>query len=136
MRTGIIYTAHNRYSYSDAAQVITISSLANDIELRLWLYASSGEAVTLGLPEIPKERTFGVAYLANDVQYVILLDRFGNWIDTLLWQRNNAQKWQLHTFDLSNYSGSTIRVQFGTYNNGAGGVTAMYVDDASLQVCR
>jgi hypothetical protein len=78
---------------------------------------------------------FGKEALASDVQYVLVLDQFDNWIDTLLWQRSDAQVWKLHTFDLSQYSGQSIKIQFGTFNDGLGGVTAMYVDDVSLQMC-
>jgi len=31
--------------------------------------------------------------------------------------------------------GKTIKIQFGTYNDGLGGVSSMYVDDVSLQMC-
>jgi hypothetical protein len=73
--------------------------------------------------------------MASDVQYVLILDHYGNWIDTLLWQRSDAQSWRHHTFDLDDYAGDTIRIQFGTYNTGWGGVTSMYVDDVFLEVC-
>ena len=40
-----------------------------------------------------------------------------------------------HQFDLLGYAGQTIKLQFGVYNNGGGGVTGMYLDDASLELC-
>jgi hypothetical protein len=135
MRTGIIYTAHNRFSYSDASQVVTIPGSVDDVLLRMWIYPLSEERVTLALPAIPQSTTFGKEALSSDVQYVIILDRFDNWIDTLLWQRSDSRAWKLHTFELSRYRGETIKIQFGTYNDGAGGVSAMYVDDVSLQMC-
>jgi hypothetical protein len=135
MRTGIIHTAHNRYSYSDARQVVTIPASADEALLRLWLYPLSEESASLALPTIPQMAVFGTQALSGDVQYVIVLDRFGNWIDTLLWDRSDDQDWSLHTFDLSNYAGESIKIQFGTYNDGLGGVSAMYVDEASLQIC-
>lgn len=135
MRTGIVYTAHNRFSYSDASQVVTIPASSDDVLLRMWIYPVSEEITTLALPPIPQSTIFGKEALAGDVQYVIVLDRFDFWIDTLLWQRSDAQVWKLHTFDLSKYSGETIKIQFGTYNDGLGGVSSMYVDDVSLQMC-
>jgi len=33
-------------------------------------------------------------------------------------------------------AGQTVKLCFGVYNNGCGGVTAMYVDDVSLETCR
>jgi len=117
MRTGIIYTAHNRFSYSDAYQVSPIKGLATSATLGMWVYPISERAVD------------------RDVQYVLVLDRYGNWIDTLLWQRSNSQVWTYYTWDLMRYAGTTIRVQFGVYNDGLGDVTTMYVDDVTLQVC-
>jgi hypothetical protein len=117
MRTGIIFTAHNRYSYSDAYQTASISSSASSATLGMWLFPISERATD------------------NDLQYVLVLDRYGNWIDTLFWQRSNSQTWTYRTFNLNRYRGMTVRIQFGVYNDGLGDVTTMYVDDASLQVC-
>jgi hypothetical protein len=135
MRTGIIFSIHNRFSYSDAGQVVTIPDSKDDVTLRMWIYPLSEESVSLALPAIPQTTVFGKEALASDVQYVLVLDQFDNWIDTLLWQRSDSQTWKLYTFDVSQYSGETIKIQFGTFNDGFGGVTAMYVDDASLQMC-
>ncbi len=135
MRTGIINALDNRYSYSDAAQYVTIPSSAASATLSLWVYASSSEWNTLSLPSITLGKAFGEEALASDVQYVLILDQNNIWIDTLIWQRSNAQQWVQYTFDLKKYAGRTIRLQFGTYNDGGGGITAMYVDDVVLNVC-
>ena len=117
MRNGIIYTRHNRFSYSDAYQTASISSGASSATLGMWLFPIS-------------ERTSD-----NDLQYILVLDSYGNWIDTLLWQRSNSQTWTFHQFNLNRFRGMTVRIQFGVYNDGLGDVTTLYVDDASLQVC-
>jgi bacillopeptidase F (M6 metalloprotease family) len=52
-----------------------------------------------------------------------------------LWTRSNAQTWTNYQFDVSKWAGMTIRLQFGVYNDGYNGVTAMYVDDTTMQVC-
>jgi len=117
MRAGIIYTRHNRYSYSDAYQSAHIRSGATSARLSMWVYPIS-------------ERSSD-----RDIQYILILDRYGNWIDTLLWQRSNTQTWTNHQFDLNRFRGTTVRIQFGVYNDGLGDVTSMYVDDVSLQVC-
>jgi hypothetical protein len=36
---------------------------------------------------------------------------------------------------LAGYTGKTIWLYFGTTNDGLDGVTAMFVDDVSLQAC-
>jgi hypothetical protein len=73
--------------------------------------------------------------LAGDVQYILILNQYGYWIDTLYWDRSDEGGWVYHEFDLSAYAGWVISVQFGTYNDGYNGVTAMYVDDATLGIC-
>jgi hypothetical protein len=117
MRNGIIRTKHNRYSYSDAYQMVGIPDNAGDATLSMYIYPIS-EAAT-----------------DQDVQYVLVLDRYGNWIGTLLWGRSDQEVWTYNTFNMNRYKGTTIRLQFGVYNNGLNDTTAMYVDDVSLQAC-
>ena len=117
MRNGIIRTRHNRYSYSDAYQMVGIPDTAGDATLSMFIYPIS-EAAT-----------------DQDVQYVLVLDRYGNWIGTLLWGRSDQEIWTYNEFDMNPYRGTTIRLQFGVYNNGLNDTTAMYVDDVSLQAC-
>ncbi len=136
MRTGIVYSPHNRFSYSDAGQQVTIPSGNTTAVLGLWEYSTSGETSLQALPSPePTGKPFSVQAVGNDLQYVLILDIYGNWIDTLLWQRSNAQLWTFHQYDVSNYIGTTIKIQFGTYNDGLNGITSMYVDDVSLQAC-
>jgi hypothetical protein len=121
MRTGITAAAHNRYSYSDARQLVSIPHNATSALLSMYYYPKSGEAMNMALADRPTSTLFGTEALASDVQY--------------LWIRSDSQIWKYKEFDLSNYAGETIAVQFGTYNDGYGGVTSMYVDDVSLKVC-
>lgn len=138
MRTGILKLLDNIYSYSDAQQLVSIPANANSVTLRIWLYPISGEAANAPVPSIPDPKSFkfGLEPLTNDVQYILILDQYGNWIDTLYWQRRNDTKWLYYQFDLLKYAGYTIYIHFGTYNDGYGGVTTMFVDDAELEVCR
>lgn len=39
------------------------------------------------------------------------------------------------TLDVARYAGRSIRFQFGTYNNGTGGISRTFVDDAGLSFC-
>jgi hypothetical protein len=135
MRNGIVNSSHNRYSYSDAYQVSTLALGSSSATLNMWIYPISGEALAQESAQAPGSELHAGAASGNDIQYVLLLDKWGNWIDTLWWQRVNNQTWGLHTFDISRYAGSTIRLQFGVYNDGWNGVTAMYVDDVTLQDC-
>jgi hypothetical protein len=74
--------------------------------------------------------------MPGDVQYMLIMDYNYNIIRTPIWQLSNNQTWgsQLQ-FDLSNYASWTILLQWGTYNDGYNGITAMYVDDVTLQAC-
>jgi hypothetical protein len=135
MRTGILYAAHNRFSYSDAYQSTSIPLASSSATLGMYLNQRTSESTNLALMERPTSALSSDQVLSGDVQYVLILDGYGNWIDTLLWQRKNTQTWNYHQFNLDRYSGSYVRVQFGTYNDGWGGVTSMYVDDASFLVC-
>lgn len=134
MRTGILDWYFNRYSYSDFRQTVTIPSGSGNATLRFYAYPISGE-VYANTPE-SKSPTAGPAEaMAGDVQYLLVLDRWGNWIDTLVWMRSNQQYWRYFTFNLNRYIGQTIMLQWGAFNNGYSGVTSMYVDDVSLQAC-
>ena len=135
MRTGIEYLGHNRFSYSDAYQVAAIPDTSTSADLEMYIYPVSGEPTTLALAEQPTADLLSSQASGGDVQYVLLLDWYGNWIDTFLWQRKDTQAWGYHKYDLSGYIGDTVRVQFGTYNDGWGGITTMYVDDTTLQAC-
>jgi len=136
MRVGIVEPADNRMSYSSARQTVTIPTDTVSVTLRFWLYPVSGEpSADLALPAHPLAATIQEAALASDRQYVIVLDEYGQWINTLVWQRTNDQQWTFHEFDLKQYAGRTIKLQFGAYNDGWSGVTGMYVDDVSLEIC-
>jgi hypothetical protein len=57
-------------------------------------------------------------------------------IDWLLVERTHNPSWRQFSVDVSRYAGQTVRLQFGTYNNGRGGISRTFVDNASLQACR
>ena len=78
----------------------------------------------------------GAAAVDGDRQYVILTNENNKVITSLLWARSNAQQWQESTFDLTPYLGRQLRVHIGVYNDGVGGVTAMYADDVAAQFCK
>ncbi len=137
MRTGIVNPADNTFSYSDFRQTVTVPSWAHHVTLSTWLFFTSGEAMGLSQPEqiTATGRPFSETTLSDDLQYLLILDSNQNWIGTLVWQRSNSQIWTNMTFDLSAYAGKQIMLQWGTFNNGTSGITAMYVDDVTLQAC-
>jgi hypothetical protein len=136
MRTGITSPASNTYSYSDAGQQVTIpSSNLGSVTLSLWVYPQTSDTMKGTLPPTRQGARFSYEPMAGDVQYLLILDENDVWIDTLLWERSNDRSWNHYTFNLKPYHGQSIKLQFGTYNDGYGGITAMYVDDFTLTVC-
>jgi hypothetical protein len=139
VRTGIVNSADNRYSYSSARQLVSIPYNAYRADLKLYLYPISGESPLNQVAEMPEYMLvspFGQAPLADDLQYVLILNQSNQVLETLLWQRSNTQAWTLAEFSLLGYAGYSIKIQVGTYNDGYGGITAMYVDDVSLEICK
>ena len=136
MRLGIVAPLDNRYSYSDVNQQVAIPSSATSVTLRFYAYPASDDAggVPTPYPRMMSDSEVR-AYLPYDVQYLLLLDKYDNWIDTIMWHCADDQTWVYHQYDLSAYAGQTIKLQFGAYNTGSGGITSMYLDEVSLQVC-
>lgn len=96
LRTGIINTADNRYSYSSGRQAFTIPSTAYKARLKLYIYPISGETslnYNLWIPRTPLFSDFSDAPLANDLQYVMVLNQNNQVLETILWQRSNTQIW-------------------------------------------
>jgi hypothetical protein len=137
MRTGILDPDLNVLSYSSARQKVKISNDADSALLSLWVYPASGETTfTLAGPELTIGEPFGTEAFSQDFQYILVLDKHGNLLETLDNTLSNSRIWTHKSFDLSHYIGSgEIMIQFGTFNNGYGGVSSMYGDDVTLQVC-
>ena len=144
-RTGI-YGTPDLYSYSSGYQDVLIPAGASGATLSLWWYPISAEgpmAVAAGgapdpaLIQAVASGTLPTGVLAGDVQYVVVADQNGNILQTLLWTRSNAQAWQTASFAVSPaLMGLTVRVQFGTYNDGNGLSSSMFIDDVALSTCQ
>jgi hypothetical protein len=136
MRVGIVQSGDNIDSYSSARQLITVPADASSANLRFWLYSLSDESVTgavLSSGSLPS--SMEEAASSGDAQFVLILDEQNDWIDTLLWQRQDDQDWAPYEHSLIDHAGQTVKLHFGVYNDGVGGVTGMYVDDVSLEIC-
>jgi hypothetical protein len=135
MRTGIIDPTVNKYSYSDFRQGVTIPYNATSATLRFWIYPSSGEPTPLTVKKPEVGMNFNDIDLSVDVQYLVILDPYYNILEAMLWQRENTQTWTLVERNLMAYRGRTIYLQYGTFNNGFSGITSMFVDDVSVEIC-
>ncbi len=113
-RLGIV-REENKYAYSSMNQDVSAPPLPTNGSLIL-----SWRAYLLSQP-----------LDTNDLQYVQIRDDAG--LHTI-WsgKRNEAPDWLICSYDLSAYAGQNLTLYFGVKNDGAGGVTAMYIDDVSL----
>jgi hypothetical protein len=108
--------------------------------LSFYTYGVSGSgAMALETAVFPQKFAATTAEPAGaaggDAQYALILDPGdGAILETLFWEQTNSQMWQSRTFDLSAYAGQTIRLHFGTFNDGSGGHTGLIVDNVSLLV--
>ena len=135
MLTGIIDPNDNKFSYSSTNQKVTIPAGIVSAPFSFWLYQTSSEPINQDLPDDALGMTEADAASSGDAQLVLILDDQGNEIKRLLLVRENNQAWKRYNFDLTQFAGKTIRIYFGSYNNGLDGVTGMYVDDVSLTTC-
>ena len=148
LRAGVD-TLPDRYSYSDAYQIVTIPPDATVVTLSGWWYPRSAQgpltasSATIAdqAPEADVLQAFVEGRLAQGVlaggdrQYVLLLDSAGKILTNLLWTRSDTRAWQPLSIDLTAYRGRKVQVRFGAYNDGNGQSTVMYVDDVTLLAC-
>lgn len=134
MRLGVVEESEQTYSYSPARQAVTIPANALSATVGFWVYPISGEAKALAAPPHPLAPSIQEATLASDAQYLLVLNPYNTWIDTLWFECRDDQEWVYMAYDLMPFAGRTIKLHFGVYNNGVAGVTGMYLDDVSVLV--
>ena len=140
MRTGIDPPGDypNIYSYSSARQGVKLSNDATSLELSMWVYPISGETtLNLAMPELTIGEPVDIQSFTGDFQYILVLDKYNNLLESLDIDLSNSKTWTHKSFDLSDYIGeySEIKIHFGTFNNGYGGKSAMYADDVTMEQC-
>lgn len=116
---------------------IQYSKRARHVFILVVLFITLGVLISAGgemtaQPSLPGPTPSGVAerlwYLDADIS-------LGNELARLVVSRLNEKSWKQESHDLTSFAGQTIVIYFGSNNNGQGGVTGMYVDDVSLEVC-
>lgn len=116
MRLGIAAAA-NRASYSSIQQQVHLPAGASHITLRFHAYTVS-------------ETSFA------DEQLLALLDPASGSVLATPWRSRAAGRaWKEEVVELTAYRGRTVLLYFNVRNDAAGGRTAMYLDDVSLQAC-
>ena len=107
----------NASSYSSARQWVTIPWSHPRVVLQFWA------------------NTWAESLSGEDRQQAVLLAP-GDTVMTVPWKvLENTRTWLPHSFDLIGLAGQTFAVYFNVINDGAGGRTAMWVDDARLWAC-
>ncbi len=144
LRTGID-AGPDKYVYSSGYQDVVIPAETTNAALSFWWHPVSAEASMSATAAAPPDPALVQAVvhgngpagmLAGDLQYAVLADQNGNILQTLLWTHSNARTWQPASYAISeSLAGRTVRVLFGTYNDGDGSSSAMYVDDVALTLC-
>jgi hypothetical protein len=139
MRTGIAPGGTHRRSYSPVEQEVTIPAGVVSARLRFWRYRLWGDAGTTHELPAPSalpawEHELPAAAFESDFFYVVAVRNDGS-LRWLLVERVHDPAWRPAELDLSSLRGETVRLQFGTYNNGTGGRSTTYLDDVSLTLC-
>jgi len=70
--------------------------------------------------------------ITSDSQNAYITNTSGTILQTIFHQCENGQTWLNTTVDMTPYAGQTVRIKFVVHQNGAGGLTGMYVDDVIL----
>jgi hypothetical protein len=121
---GILEPADDVLSYSSVSQTVTVPGDAQQVRLSYWYYPVSRD---------PGDRQIVEVRQPNQ--------EIRNRLRGFDGDTSDAQAWSFEEFDLTeHYPGRTVWLYFGAFNRNQvempGGVTAMYVDDVSLEVCR
>lgn len=112
-----ITSGSNLYSFSSMRQAVSVPS-GDELRLRLYVYPLSQ----------PHDD--------NDRQEIRVLNADGSTSLRHVWSAvNDGEAWQELSFDLSEFLEQDIQIYINVFNDGQGGVTAMYVDDVQLEVC-
>jgi photosystem II stability/assembly factor-like uncharacterized protein len=141
MRTGIVDPDDNVRSYSDFSQDVMLP-LSTTITLRLHRWPASGSTAlqaSAAAPHVAVAATtldefYRLLETAEaDLQYALVIEQPSNKINFLYARLDNDQAWLAETYDLSPYAGKSVRLQFGTFNNGSGPIAAQYFDVLEVQ---
>ena len=138
MQTGIPSGDTNTAGYSQFYQDVTIPADAVNAVLSYWVYTNSSEAPPDLMPDPPplSADIYGPDSPDYDTQFGYLQTTSGAHLERLFWwTAGDSDSWNYMQFEVSDYRGQIIRVLFGTYNNGIGGKTAMWVDEVYLVAC-
>ncbi len=111
-----ILSGPNKKSYSSMQQLVTVPA-GSLLRLRAHVFPISQP------------------YDSRDAQELIIMNSAGQPLRRVWTAVSDARAWQTLEFDISEFIGMQIGIYFNVYNDGKGGVTAMYIDDVTLELC-
>ena len=111
----------NIYSYFSANQRISIPANATSAELTFNRYPILGDTEAVGKDQVEAANLLEAGPEVDDYQYLLALFDDGSYQLLRTW-RSNDRTWLATTVDLRGLAGRSFRVQFGTFNNGTGGI--------------
>ena len=121
---------------------ITIPADATSADVTLFYWPQSSETILKSTPKAPDLAGLNADAenlpTASDAQYIAVIDAITNeFIDTpLLWTVSNGQAWTSSgTLSMMAYVGRTVKLEFGTVNDGYDGITSAFFDDVVVTVC-
>jgi len=139
------FPSTNRVSWSRwRSHEFVIPSDASSATVQMFYWPYTSESVALSIKQLPNAVGFDTAApdaptLIGDFQYIALIDANTNYILGYLMQvRRNDQVWvdssaiSMLAFANTNRS---VKLEFGTYNDGLVGVTNAFFDDVVVNVC-
>ncbi len=125
---------------SEVIQPVTIPLGAYYAHLRVRLLPRSTQyAADLPLDQLDMSDAYDPSILAQtESQYAFIMDPTGTTSHRMLfkWFADDSLNWLVRDFDLFDFRGQNISVLFGAGNDGLGGNTGLYVDDANLIICQ
>jgi len=140
--TGIKPGWQNRVSWSRwRSHEIYIPPTATSAEVNLHFWPRTSETPLAPEMESPLKPGMNLDDLelpqASDLQYLAITDPFNTVLGVAWSTRLNDQTWvYTGSTDLMPWIGRTIKLEFGTYNDGIDGVTSAYFDDVYVSVCK
>lgn len=121
---GILDPEDDVLSFSSVSQTMAVPTDAERVRLSYWYYPVSLDSADRQIVEVREPN-----------------EEIRNRLRGFEGDTSDAQAWTFEQFDLTeHYPGRAIWLYFGAFNRNQveapGGVTAMYVDDVELEVCR
>jgi hypothetical protein len=126
------------YSYSSVSQDVSIPNNIKSATLTFWHYSQSTETTQLHLPLFLQKYISELKPDLYDQQYAIAI--LPELPDDPVWLysafNDNTRKWVQESVDMADLEGKSFTLRFTTRNDAGGGITAMFVDDVVLEICR